>query len=86
MGSTLMMLGMRAEGHRDSKIEAHPRVQILMNLRFKMKDATHTFARFCRTKSPMMEPMYRQEAGPEVVLTPVSPGDEGAEWEVISVP
>jgi hypothetical protein len=32
---------MQAEGHRDSKIKAHPRVHISMNLHLKMKVAAH---------------------------------------------
>jgi hypothetical protein len=36
-----LLLGMQAEGHGDSKTESPPWVQILMNLRSGMKDATH---------------------------------------------
>jgi hypothetical protein len=32
---------MQAEGHDDSKTEAHPRTQILINLHLETKVATH---------------------------------------------
>jgi hypothetical protein len=35
-----LLLGMRAGGHGDSQTEAHPQIQILMNLRSAMKIAT----------------------------------------------
>jgi hypothetical protein len=35
------LLGKRAGGHRDSKIEAHPQMQILMNLHSGTKVAIH---------------------------------------------
>jgi hypothetical protein len=36
-----LLLGMWSGGHGDFKTEAHPWIQILMNLRFGMKVATH---------------------------------------------
>jgi hypothetical protein len=42
-------LGMRAKGHGDFQIEAHPRMHYLMNLRPKMKVATH-LCLACRIK------------------------------------
>jgi hypothetical protein len=36
-----LLLGMQAEGHRDSKTEAHPRIQIFTNLRPEMKVVVH---------------------------------------------
>jgi hypothetical protein len=45
-----LLLGMRAGGHGDSKTEAHPQIQIQMNLRSTMKFSTH-LRLFCRIKS-----------------------------------
>jgi hypothetical protein len=39
--SLCTVLGMRARGHGDSKIEAHPQTRILMSLSSAMKTATH---------------------------------------------
>jgi hypothetical protein len=48
--SLCTVLGMRARGHEDSKIEAHPQTQILMNLRSATKTATQ-LCLFRRIKS-----------------------------------
>jgi hypothetical protein len=40
-----LLLGMWAEGHGDSKIEAHPQMKVLMNLHSEMEDHTHTHLR-----------------------------------------
>jgi hypothetical protein len=37
-----LLLGMQAKGHRDSKTEVHPPVQILMNIRSGTKEHAHT--------------------------------------------
>jgi hypothetical protein len=55
-----LLLGMRAEGHRDFKTEAHPRMHILTNLRSEMKVATH-LRLFCARSSRPCE--AQAEAG-----------------------
>jgi hypothetical protein len=74
LGSNLacegLRLGMRVEGHKDSKTEAHPRLRMQMNLRSRMKDHTHTFAPFLQGQVTTTEPWYGREAGPEVTPVP----------------
>jgi hypothetical protein len=66
-GTNSLVLGMRARGHGNSKIEAHPRIQILMNLRSAMKIATflHLFRRIKSStrQSPSAKSSTRQSPG-----------------------
>jgi hypothetical protein len=64
-----LLLGIRAEGHGDSKTEVHARALILMNLHHEMKVALH-LCPFCRIKSATTKSRRRREVAPEVIPTP----------------
>jgi hypothetical protein len=80
------LLGMRAEGHGDSKTEAHPWVHILIILLSGMKDATHTFAHFAGSSHPRWSPGIGGRPCRRSSPLRRAPNGEGAEAEVIGVP
>jgi hypothetical protein len=63
----MTLLGMRAEGHGDSKTEAHPRSWTQMNLHIRMRDHTHTFTRLLQDQVTALEPQIGREARPKVI-------------------
>jgi hypothetical protein len=79
------LLGMRGEGHGDSKTEAHPWVHILIIIRSGMKDATHTIARFAGSSHPRRSPGIGGRPCRRSSPCQRAPNGEGAEAEVIGV-
>jgi hypothetical protein len=88
-----LLLGMWAGGHRDSNTEAHPRIQILMSLRFTMTTATHihllrgieSSTRRSLGADRAEDSWHRWEIAPKVVSAPEASGWRWTMAKIIGV-